>query len=208
MKNSVSNGPGVGIKPNRTANVNPCEPRWEPIEDEPTIFLPPYVINNLTNPCLNAALIKLSSGTSNTFFKQIYNTFDTSTVNNLEINESNLIYVNAYGLASPPLQTPNGVAFVITLYTVDLLNCSQEWMAYIMIHEVAHAAMFANAVQWDTTNTQHIALADQFLTLIANSLMASYPSLPELDVYAICFPGFFNGVEGNPHPQNMLFLNL
>lgn len=98
-----------------------------------------------------------------------------------------------------------GVSFSITMDTVKLMNCSQEWIAYVLVHEVAHAAMFGNVIQWDTANSQHTAMAGQFLTLMANSLMAAYPSLPEFDAYAMCFAGFFNGIEGSPSPEDKVF---
>lgn len=218
--NSGGSGGGGGVSgtpPNcqpvalKGANVNPnCEPGWYPDSGGGTNTnphpLPAYVINNLSKPCLSSALNKLSSGTSNTFFKQIYNIFDSSAVNHLSINEGDLTADTAYGLAYPPVVLPSaGVAFSITMDTVELMSCSEEWMAYVLIHEVAHAAMFGNTIQWDTANSQHNAMAGQFLTLMANSLKTAYPLLSEFDAYAICFAGFFNGVEGNPTPQDIAF---
>lgn len=186
-----------------------CVPGWSPIvgggNTNPNL-LPRYIIPFLTKPCLKTVLTKLSGGGSNTFFKQIYNTFDTSTVNHLTIKEGDLTADSAYGLAYAPVPLPfAGVSFEIKLDTVKLMSCSQEWIAYVFIHEVAHAAMFANIVAWDTANTQHNAMAGQFLALMANSLMAAYPSLPELDAYAMCFTGFFNGMEGSPSPEEIAF---
>ena len=40
---------------------------------------------------------------------------------------------------------------------------------------------------------------------MANSLRTAYTSLSEFDAYAMCFAGFFNGVEGNPTPQDIAF---
>jgi hypothetical protein len=189
--------------------INPCGGGWIPVvlEDELPI-LPPYIINNLTKGCLKAALYKLSSGTTNTFFKDIYNVFDSSTSLHLYLGESDLTAINAYGYADT-MTVPNiGFVVTVTMDTVKLLNCSQEWKSYVMIHEVAHAGMFVNAIQWDTANSHHISMAGIFLNSMANALMTAYPSLPEFDAYAICFAGFYNGVEGSPTAAEIAFSSL
>ena len=96
---------------------------------------------------------------------------------------------------------------IIKPFTINnrLLNCSEEWMAYVFIHEVAHASMFANTIAWDTANPQHNAMAGQFLDLMALSLTAAYPSLTQFDAYTMCFAGFFNGVDHNPTPVDIAF---
>jgi hypothetical protein len=170
--------------------------------------LPSYIINALTKPCLKAALNKISGGTTNTFFKQIYNTFDTSTVNHLFIGEADLADT-AYGLAYSPLVIPSvGVALTITIDTVKLMSCSQEYMAYVLIHEVVHAAMFANIIQWDTTNSQHNDMMSQYLTQMANSLTAAYPGLSMFDAYSICYTGFNNAIDGIASDPSLLYLML
>jgi hypothetical protein len=193
-------GPTTG---NRIETNYNCGPGWVPIQEQPI----PYVYNFLTKPCLISILDTLSSGSSSDFFKEIYNTFDTSTVTNLIIIEADLTNDSAYGHAVPPYPSPNGgVSFQIALDTVNLLNCSKEWMAYVMIHEVAHAAMFANVINWDTTNSQHQAMMTTFLTKMANSLTQSF-NITLYDAFAICYSGFNNGIDQNSGaPDDALLL--
>jgi hypothetical protein len=188
-----------------------CTPGWYPPIGGGTIStsLPPYLYSNLTKPCLKNALNKLSGGTANTFFKQIYNIFDTSTVNHLFIDEADLTADTAYGLAYSPVMLPSGgVSFTIKMDTVKLMTCSQQWMAYVLIHEVAHAAMFANVIQWDTANTQHENMMSQYLTQMASSLTSAYAGLSMYDAYAICYTGFNNGIDGNGASAALLYLML
>jgi hypothetical protein len=198
--NNPCSGPVGG---NRGSIYENCTPGWVPILI--SIQLPPYILNNLTKPCLIQTLNKLSAGTTNTFFKEIYNIFDNSTNFHLAFTEASLS--TAYGTAE--LTTINSDTFVtVTMDISELLSCSKEWMAYVMIHEVAHAAMFTNIISWDANNSQHIAMAGEFLSKMVNTLRVAYPTLSEFNAYAICFTGFFNGIEGNPTPSDLAFSHL
>lgn len=195
-------------------NQNPCRAiegsdpcnnptGWVPVLSEEV--LPSYVIEDLTKPCLIKVLHKLSGGSQNTFFKQIYNVFDTSTNIYLLFTEANLTSDTAYGITTAPIYTTAGVSYGIQMDTTALLNCSQEWIAYVYIHEIAHAGMFANIISWDTTNTQHIAMAGVYLNKMASALKTAYSTLSEFNAYAICFAGFFNGIEGTASPADIAF---
>jgi uncharacterized membrane protein YgcG len=180
-----------------------CGGGWEPVDIDP-----PYVFNELTKPCLKAALQKLSGGVTKTFFKDIYNTFDTSTIQSLLIQEKDLTLDSAYGMTYLPMPLSTGSYINIELDTIKLLNCSQEWMAYVMVHEIAHAGMYANVFIWDTANPQHYLMVTQYLTKMANSLMIAYPSLSEFDAYAMCFAGFYGGIEGSPSAEDIVISRM
>ena len=96
----------------------------------------------------------------------------------------------------------------IKLDTTELINCSQEYMAYVIIHEVAHAGMYANIIAWDTSNTQHTAMISNYLTKMATSLTAAYPSLSLYDAYAMCYAGFNNGIDGNAPDVALMLIML
>ena len=191
--------------------VDPCSIGWVPVPDEepPNSYpLPPYVINNLTKPCLKAALNKLSGGINNTFFKQIFNIFDTSTNFHLSLNEANLNSVNAYGTCDTMSISNIGFVSLVTMDTVTLMNCSQEWMAYVFIHEVAHAGMFTNIIQWDTANSQHEAMMTQYLSQMATALIVAYPGLTSFDTYAMCYAGYNNAIDGITANPALLYIML
>ena len=186
-----------------------CGPGWTPPGiTVPVEAFPPYVINNITKPCLNAALTKLSSGSTNTFFRDVYNVFDTATNLHLLFSEARLDTVSAYGTCQYFDSSGVGPFADIKLDTIDLINCSQEWMAYVIIHEVAHAGMFANLIAWDTANTQHETMISNYLTKMATSLTAAYPSLSLYDAYAMCYAGFNNGIDGNVPDLTLMIIML
>ena len=81
-------------------------------------------------------------------------------------------------------------------------------MAYVIIHEVAHAGMYANIIAWDTSNTQHTAMISNYLTKMATSLTAAYPSLSLYDAYAMCYAGFNNGIDGNAPDVALMLIML
>ncbi len=195
----------------RTPNggENPCtgDPRggWEPIVDEP---LPPYVINNLSKPCLKAVLNNLSGGVSNTFFKQVFNIFDNATNLHIIFNEANLDSINAYGVVDTSTIASIGFVVTVDIDTIKLISCSQEWIAYVFIHEIAHAGMFANAIQWDTTSSHHEVMISQYLTEMANSLTIAYPGLSTFDAYAMCYAGFYYSIDGISANPAFLYIML
>jgi hypothetical protein len=166
---------------------------WVPVPVDET--QPQYIINELTNRCLNMALLKLTSTPSNSFFNEIYNVFDTATSLHLTFGEAAL--ASAYGICSWSSVSGVGPFASIQMDTTVLLNCSQEYMAYVFLHEVTHAAMFANLIVWDTTNTQHEQMMLSFLTKMANTMMAAFPGLSKFDAYAMCYNSYFNAIDGN-----------
>lgn len=205
-------GGGGGGGGNGGGNGNGETP-WVPVEGDPSnggttnpYPLPPYVLNNLTKPCLKAALNKLSGGTTNTFFRQIFNVFDTASNLHISISEDSLS--NAYGNETYFSSSAVGPFVVINLDTAILLNCSQEWIAYVLIHEIAHAGMDANIIQWDTTNSQHDAMMFQYLTQMATNLTAAYPGLSMFDAYSICYTGFNNAIDGITADPSLLYIML
>jgi hypothetical protein len=191
-----------GLIQNGFAPPNPCNPPTGgnplPPNDDPP--LPSYIFNNITKGCLNSALNKLNSSTTNTFFKDIYNIFDSSQNLHLTFDEKTL--VDAYAIQYSDIISGITYAY-IDFDTTHILSCSQEWKAYVFIHEIAHAAMFSNLIQWDTSNSEHQAMIGRYLTSMANALKSAYPSLSNFDAHAICFAGFYNGIEGTPDPVQL-----
>lgn len=92
--------------------------------------------------------------------------------------------------------------------TTTLLSCSQEWMAYTLIHEIAHAGMDANVIPWDTTNSQHETMMFQYLTQMANALTAAYPGLSSFDAYAMCYTAYNNAIDGVAANPALLYILL
>jgi hypothetical protein len=191
-------------------NPGPCSIGWIPADggggSSPPPSLPPYIFNYLSKNCLKTALNNLSLGSTNTFFRQIFNVFDTSSNLHLYFSEASL--PTAYGsIIYLPSSNVGPIAY-ITLDTTALLNCSQEWMAYVIIHEIAHAGLYSNIIQWDTTNSQHEAMMSQYLTRMALGLTTVYPGLSLYDAYAMCYAGFNNGIDGNPASASLLYVML
>jgi hypothetical protein len=183
-----------------------CEPGWNPppiIISTPSNVLPYYIISEITKPCLDSALRRLTGGQNGTFFRQIFNVFDTATNLHLLISEDDLTNDTAYGTCAYYDSSGVGQIADIKLDTIKLMNCSQEWMSYVIIHEVAHAGMFTNIINWDSTNTQHSEMISDYLTVMASNLTAVYPGLSLYDAYSICYAGFNNGVDGST-PDNIL----
>ncbi len=197
-------GPTTG---NRTESNVPCEPGWTPIEDNPTL-LPAYVFDSLTKPCLKAILATLSGGITNNFFKDIYSKFDTSSIMHLFITEGDLTSDTAHGLSYAPIQlSTGGAVFEIKLDTVSLLTCSKEYIGYVMIHEVAHAAMKANIINWDTANSEHQTMMSNYLTAMATTMVQSF-GISLYDAYSICYAGFNDGIDGNEVVNQALLLTM
>ncbi len=189
---------GSGVRP-------PNGLGWVPIEDDMT--LPLWITDSLPTPCFKAALQKISSGSQNTFFKEIYNTFDTSSSMFLNIQEVDSI-PGAYAATDQPFQSSVGIYINIDLSKLELKKCSQEFISYTLIHEVAHAAMHVNIISWDTTNTQHENMISTYLDKIATSLTASYSTLTLKEAYSICFFGFKNTIDGNTADPRFLDIML
>jgi hypothetical protein len=178
---------------------------WEPMEDE--MVLPRWISDSLPTPCIKSALQKISSGTRNTFFRKIYNTFNTSSSLVLNIQEVDSI-PGAYAATDSPSQISLGTYINIDLNTLELKKCSQEFISYTLIHEVAHAAMYANIISWDTTNTQHENMISTYLDQMANTLKASYSTLTLKEAYSICFFGFKNAIDGKTADPRFLDIML
>lgn len=196
-------GGGGGGGSNTSGVIPPSGLGWLPIEDE--TVLPMWITDSLPTPCFKAALLKISSGPQNTFFKEIYNTFDTSSSLFLNIQEVDSI-PGAYAATDPPFQSSIGIYINIDLNKLELKKCSQEFISYTLIHEVAHAAMFANIITWDSTNTQHENMISTYLNKMATSLKASYSTLTLKEAYSICFFGFKNAIDS--HTADPQFLTI
>jgi hypothetical protein len=191
-----------------TPNLPPCEPGWESLgDDETSTTLPLWITDSLQTICFKQALLKISSGSQNTFFKEIYNTFDTSSSLFLNIQEVDSI-PGAYAATDTPFHSSLGIYINIDLNKLELKKCSQEFISYNIIHEVAHAAMRANIITWDSTNTQHENMISTYLDKIATSLKAGYSTLTLKDAYSICFFGFKNAIDGNTADPRFLDIML
>jgi hypothetical protein len=178
---------------------------WTPIEDEISTALPMYIIDSLQTPCFKTALKKIASGPQNTLFREIYNIFDTSSTLHLGFEELDSI-VDRYAQTYPPLTIPSGQYVKIELNKKDLKKCSQQYISYVLMHEVFHAAMFTNVIAWDSANTQHENMIKTYLDKMANSLKAGYPNLSLFDTYSICYWSFNNAIDGNV--PSLVFLTM
>jgi hypothetical protein len=175
---------------------------WEPIPIDNTNFeeLPNWINDSLPTTCFKSALQKISGGPQNTFFKEIYNIFDTSSSLFLDIKEVDSI-AGAYAHTYPPYLSSFGQYIQIEINKKDLRKCSQEYISYVLMHEVIHAAMFVNVIAWDSTNSQHENMISTYLDKMATSLTSSYPNLSLLNAYSICYWSFNNAIDGNvPSP--------
>lgn len=189
---------GSGVRP-------PNGLGWVSVEDD--AVLPMWIIDSLQTPCFKTALKKIASGSQNTLFREIYNIFDTSSSLHLGFVELDSI-IDRYAQTNPPIQTSYGPSVQIDLNKKDLKKCSQQYISYVLMHEVFHAAMFTNVIAWDSTNTQHENMISSYLDKMANSLTAGYPNLSLFDAYSICYWSFNNAIDGSTPSATFLSMMM
>lgn len=162
----------------------------------PPTVAPYNVIDSLTNTCLINTLNSLKTlGTDSSFFKSIYNNFDSSSKLEL-IFDNNNPNANIYGQTISSELTSTGVRKIkISFNLQNMTTSSKEWMARVFIHEMAHAAMHSGILAWDTANTQHKMMITLYLERMAQSLKLLYPNLTDLQAYSMEYASFYNNVS-------------
>ncbi|MBK8711261.1 MAG: hypothetical protein IPL97_05220 [Niastella sp.] len=209
--NGTPNNPAPFAKGNNTTESNVVPDcggggGWKPIpiEDEPgeNAF---WIANELVTPCFNSALLNLANEQPSLFFSQIYNIFDSSINMHLYFQEVDTI-PGAYATEITDSTNSMGSISIITLNKNDLKKCSQEYISYVLIHEVAHAAMDVNVIEWDSTNTQHENMIIKYLDKIINSLQNAFPNMSYIDACSICYYSFNNAIDGVT--PNLIFMEM
>lgn len=166
-----------------------------PPPQAPTVA--PYkVIDSLTNTCLINTLTSLKTlGTDSSFFKSIYNNFDSSSKLELTFDNNNQ-NTGVYGQTVSSELTSAGVRKIkISFNLQNMTTSSKEWMARVFIHEMAHAAMHSGILAWDTANTQHKMMITLYLERMAQSLKILYPALTDLQAYSMEYASFYNNAS-------------
>jgi hypothetical protein len=164
-----------------------------------------WVTEEIKNPCIKEAYNAILNTTNSTFFKKVYNIFDTSTSIHLSFVELDSV-PNVYATVDT-IHSPNlGKIAVVSLNKSLLIKCSQEWVSYVLIHESAHAGMLFNTISWDSTLTQHENMVLKYLDEMALNLKTAYPLLSYYDAYSICYQGFDCSLDGII--PNDIFLSL
>jgi len=152
-------------------------------EPAPTVSSVQTISYNVQNPCITAVYNHITEQVLKSKLASMLQTFQTSTLININITSNNDLPANVYAEA---YGDGDGTNYNIELNTDVLANCSQEFIAMIFYHEAIHVFLKDNQDTWNTTNSsEHLEMLSTYFDQITSAITEAYPSMPRKDAYAI-----------------------
>ena len=150
-----------------------------------------YVYDSISNACLKSLLNKMQNKSFGAnYFRQLYSIFDNSTQFSVVFKDLDSASYNdptSYGYCEAPDTLSNGHIFYdIALNRDVLIKCSKEWVAMVYLHELIHAYLGTQNYDFGS-NSQHQAMALNYLTKMATTITKLFPSVSLQDAYCMAF---------------------
>lgn len=140
--------------------------------------------NNVTDPCLKARVdAALNGNLNNRFSNMLKTTFGT----NSDLNINFYQYSNANDTSTDATTDRTNNNWDIGFNYAALQYASQEEMMATIYHEILHAYLSSRGINGETN--QHNAMANDWLSIIANQLKSDFPNLSQEDANDLAWGG-------------------
>jgi hypothetical protein len=180
-----SENPGDYIDPNSFVEPNNND-------DNDGITEVKDITDDVDDPCLKGTLNSVtSSNLGNGITDILHNTFGGTADFNIHFQDDALNNNMKDGKTHAVIWGSGRMDFDITLNTETLPDASKEFTAATIYHEILHAYLRTTGIIGDL---QHIAMANDYTSKLASSLLSAYPNLDPLDAKALAW----GGLEGTP----------